>query len=221
MTRTDVTAAHQTALSSENLTALPIVFLDIDGDPLWVWAGIGDLVWGGNTYLGVGDLARVQSVKSDAKGSLPSIELSLVGLKGNMLANAKGTKYAGRTGKVYIGLFDENHELIDEPALFFAGEMSLLNIAAGRQEKGVSVTIDSRLAVLKQNRPIFRTQEDQQRQNPGDTLFYFVSQIVNKTVYWGLSGASRSSGRGSTGYADGVGETHSGNNNTRTIGISF
>lgn len=185
MTRSDIGPAMLSELGAASMTGIPLVFLDIKGDPTYVWGGIGDLVWDGQTWGGVGDIGRIGPVVSDAKGAIPNLEVSLNGIESDLLTHAKSALYSGRTARVYFGCFDDDFNLLDEPALFFAGRMSSMPVFDGA-EAGISITIESRLASMSDNRPAYRTDEDHQRRHPGDRFFDAVASVAKKTIYWGL-----------------------------------
>lgn len=205
MTRTDVTSGMQEQLGEQSVTVLPIVELDFDGDPVHAWGGIGDLSWDGKVWTGVGNMGEIGSIQASAKGVIPSLELSLLGIEPNMLTVATQEKYRGRNGRVWLACFLENMEMADTPALYFAGEISTMSLVDG-QDRRIRVVIDSRMALLKQSKPRYRTDEDQQRRHPGDLFFNFTPAVVNKTIYWGLKAPSRTSSSGSgAGYGEWLG----------------
>ena len=214
MTRPDVSEEMETALREPQLTALPLVHLDFANDPVYAWGGVGDLNWDGQTWLGIGNLGEIGTIQSDIKGSIPSLELSLNHIDGDVLASARNQTFMGRRGRVWIGVFDENINLISNPALFFAGEISNLTITDG-EDPSISVVIDSRLTLLKRVRPTYRTPEAhlQQLAKQGidirDRFFEFVPSLLNKTVYWGLkepnAGRARFGGGGGGGGSTGNG----------------
>lgn len=203
MTRSDVGTAMQQSLASEALSLLPIVELDISGDPVHAWGGIGELSWNSKTWLGVGNMGEIGPIQADAKGSIPSLELSLLGIDADVLSAATEQHYRGRAGRVWLACFDENMAMIDQPALYFAGEISTMTLVDGHDRR-IRVLIDSRMAILKQSKPRYRTDEDHQRNEPGDLFFNVTPSVINKTIYWGLASPSPTysnySGSGGGGY---------------------
>lgn len=196
MTRSDVEIAMSNALKAPVSTILPLVDLDFVDDPatpgtveepVRAWGGIGDLYWAEKDMLfkGVGNMGEIGPIQADAKGSIPSLELSLLGLEADMIHAASNQRYRGRRGKVWLACFDENLTMQGSPALYFAGEISSMNLIDGA-ERRINVTIDSRMAILKKTKTRYRSDEDQQRRHPGDEFFNFATAVTNKTIYWGL-----------------------------------
>jgi len=189
MTRSDVGAAMQQELGKDAITLLPIVELGIIGDPVHAWGGIGELFWNGKTWLGVGDMGEIGTIQADSKGSIPSLDISLLGIEPDLLAAATEQKYRGQSGKVWLACFDGNMTMVGEPALYFAGEISTMSLIDA-SDRRIKVIIDSRMAILKQNKPRYRTDEDHQRNHPGDLFFNLTPAVINKTIYWGLKAPS-------------------------------
>ena len=188
MTRSDITPAIQAELASAEFMVLPLVFLDIVGDPVRVWGGIDTLSWDGHSWDGIGNLGQVGAIKSDNQGAIAGLSLNLSTVNDTPLRDAaKAGDYMGRLAYVWIGVFDtDNHNLIDDPVLMFSGEMSTITLINNRTDPSISVDLESRMAILGRAMPRFRTDEDQERLYPGDRFFEFVPAIMNKTIYWGL-----------------------------------
>lgn len=190
MTRTDVGPASQVALTDDTCRILPLVHLDIKDDNIYVWGGTRDLEWGGNTFKGVGTLGEIGNIQSDIKGGISSVDIAINGIDPDLLHDAKGTFYRGRSGSIWLGIFDQKWDLVEDPGLFVSGEMAAMSLIDNKKTGRVGITIDSRQALLRKNRTTLRTDEEHQRRHPGDKFFSFVSKVRNKTIYWGLQ-ASR------------------------------
>ena len=199
MTRDGITSSGITELSEGNIMVLPIVYLDTGGareESVYVWGGVDDLVWDGDTYQGVGSLGKVEAVKSDAKGTLNSLQLGLTGLPEGLVMDIRELSYAGKSGKVWVGLFDADLNQIGDPVLMFAGEISTMTLSDGPGEQQISVELESRMSILRRVMPAFRSDEDHQRRHHGDKFFSFVPSVINKTVYWGMKIPTPTGARG-------------------------
>lgn len=209
--RDDVTASQATALSAQNLLGVWFVRLDIVDDPVYVWTGPDEITWDGKTWIGLGDgLGKISRLNSDTKGNIPGAEVELTGIDATVLASVKSEKYAGQPAYIYSAPLDlDDFSLVDDPFLVFAGEISDVPIAAAKSGNKVSATIESRLQLLRQSRPRYRTDEDQQREHSGDTFFEYVPKLAGKTIYWGLKRATTiSSGRYAGGGRGDIDATH-------------
>ena len=199
MARDGITSAVRAGFVGDIFCGIPFVHLDLVGDPVRVWGGNGSIDAMGETFEGMGTLGEISNFKSGVGGGVGSIELSLAGFDASVLADAKSANYRGRRGSVWLGVFDENWQLIGDPVLFARGEISTMVLQRRTKEVGrISVTIQGRVGLLKKNKPRFRTSEDQKRNSATDDIYTGVANVRQKTVYWGAS-AVRGSGRGSSG----------------------
>ncbi|WP_374764259.1 hypothetical protein [Yunchengibacter salinarum] len=190
MIRQDLTPAVQDALGADSLQALPLVHLDIQGDPVFAWGGTGTLHWDGMAFEGVGRMGEIAAVRADARGGVPNLSMALSGLEPDLLQAVHGRAYQGRRGRLWLACFRDDMALIGQPLLQFAGEISAMRLVDGGTDRRVQVTIESRLRLLQRVLPRFRTHEDHQRDAPGDRFFEFVTDVTSKTVYWGLRAPS-------------------------------
>jgi hypothetical protein len=55
--------------------------------PVHVWTGVGDLVWNGKTYKGVGTLGSVSTVGESSEIEAQGITLTLSGIPAELLAD--------------------------------------------------------------------------------------------------------------------------------------
>ncbi|MBL4838422.1 MAG: hypothetical protein JKY34_12680 [Kordiimonadaceae bacterium] len=202
MTRSDIGPQAQLALAAETCRILPFVYLDIKGDSVFVWGGVDDLTWGGNTYKGIGTLGEISNVVSDLTGSISSVDIAINGIDPGLLIDAKSTNYKGRKATIWLGICDEKYDLIEDPALFVSGEMSAMPLSDNKQKGSIGITIESRAAMLRKNLTTLRTDEDHQRRHLGDLFFSFVPKVRQKTAYWGLQASGGNTG--TRGAAEGL-----------------
>ena len=207
MTREGFGPESAASLAGVEIMPLPIVWLDIEGDPVRAWGGIGELAWRGVAWDGVGHLGEIGSIKTGIRDALPGLSLTIDGLPSNLLQDARTAAYRGRRGYVWIGLFDAQtlRLMDDDAALMFAGEISAMTLESGPGPSArIAVELESRMALLTRQMVRLRTDGDQQRRQPGDRFFDFVPDVINKTIYWGLR-ASKGNGAGGGGGGSGGG----------------
>ncbi len=72
--------------------ARPVAFvkMEFDGGDTNLWSGIGDKVFGGDTYLGIGDLGSISTAEEGVELRDYAITFRLTGLKASFLATALG-----------------------------------------------------------------------------------------------------------------------------------
>ncbi|WP_420239215.1 hypothetical protein ACOBR2_06430 [Telmatobacter bradus] len=199
-------------LSIEMVAALiadvvyPSVLVDLcfEDNTLHVWNGSGNVVWNGNTYLGVGDFgtigAMTETIATEAKGTT----LSLSGIDSTLLAECMGEITAFNTCNVYLCFWDgPNHtSIISQPFLSLTGYLDSPVIEDDGKTSTIQVSVENPL--LDMNRICVRryTADDNRidiaarltalglSTSTTDTFFSFVNAIQLAQVWWGTNPAS-------------------------------
>lgn len=159
--------------------------LDFDTGWVRVWSGIGNLIYDGETYQGIGYLGEIAPItESGASVSATAITLNLSGIPSSLLSVAFTSQYQGRKARVWLGFFDTAWALL-ECVLLFAGRMDTMVIDEGPETSTITVSAESHLADLKRPRVRRYTNADQQEMYPGDRGLEFIESIQNVEVAWG------------------------------------
>lgn len=133
-------------------------------------------------YLGAGELAGISATEETTEIKPTSLILSLSGLESSPnISLALNEHYQGRDARVYMAFLDSDYQLLEDPNLIFRGRMDTMNIGFD----SISVTVQSRLVDWDRARVRRYTHEDQISRYPNDKGFEFVSQMVEKELYWG------------------------------------
>ena len=148
------------------------------------WSGIGDLSWGGYTWTGTGTLLQISNVQETNEIAANGITASLTGVPLSMISLALGDCKQGAAGYVYLGFLDGASVMAD-PILLFEGRLDIPAIQEDAETATVSVTYESRLIDLERIRENRYTNEDQQRQFPGDVGLEFVPKLQDLAITWG------------------------------------
>lgn len=197
-------------LQSDNMLAVPFIFLDFLGDPVRAWMGGQDVSWDGFTWTAVGEYGDISDVSANASGKLENITLTLMGFKAKELAAAKASSYRGRTGKVWLATFNtETFAMIGTPELMFAGPMASMpigkSIGTDGPDMGVSIKIESRETAIARVQRRLRADTDHRRSYPTDGFFSQVNSLPGKILYWGMKAAVFLGGAGVAGDGDSSG----------------
>ncbi len=156
--------------------------------PVYVHSGLGNIIYDGNTYLGVGSLGGVDGLE-ETEALVPApVRVSLSGLDPAFFAEALNAANYGDKATLYIGYRNDDGTLVDEPWIFYRGRIEHSRVIKG-VENVVVMTIQHELAVLNKKTGTKFTDEEQQRRYPGDTAFQFVQDMATIQLKWGRSGA--------------------------------
>lgn len=174
-------------------TSYPIVFCFLDWPivPLRVHTGVGDIIWGGQTWKGVGNLASL-SVPAEQYGmAVTEAELGLAGVPVDLDGFADD-QIRNRLAQIYVGAltdrpggYDGNQTdtLVSDPVLVMSGTMDALSLIASAFDGGVRH--EAKLTVstgqeARQRVTIYHSNEDQRSKHPTDTAGRFLIMAFAK-----------------------------------------
>lgn len=191
----------------------PFFAVDLEFDSpneLRFWSGVGDLVVGGVTYVGAGNMLSVSEVRESSDLAANGATLTLSGIPSNLIDLAIGEPYQGRIARINFGLIDydllesafllkedgdglllESGGRIDlrvtQPANFFnlfSGYMDQMNIVDSGDTSTIALSIENKLIDLERPRVRRYTDQSQQSRFPGDLAFEFVNRLQSEEVTW-------------------------------------
>lgn len=194
MPRSGLSGAQLAALQSTNIRPAIFVEANFVNGPVYVWTGRGSVTWGGKTWIGVGTLGSISTIEEGSTIEAKGITLTLSGIDSSMLANIMTEFRVGLPVIVYLGLFDENLALIDDPIISWAGQMDQPTIDVDGQTCTISINCENRLVEMNVAVDRRYTNEDQQLDYPGDRGMEFVNSIQDVTIYWGRTPSNINNG---------------------------
>lgn len=183
------------ATATTNLIDDPVVYpffaidLLFDTDALYLWTGLGDISYGGNTYVGTGNLLKISDVEETTEIAARGATLTLSGIPSEVLSLALTEPYQGRQCKIYFGLFDRENDV--EPILFtevFAGYMDQMNINEAADTCDIELKAENKLIDLERARVRRYSSGYQKSIYPNDKGFDFVEDLQDKEIVWGRNG---------------------------------
>jgi len=123
-------------------------FVDGEGNPAFVrlWSGIGTISWNGNSWLGVGNLIGLGEVKETTELQANSFEVWLSGVSSSMVALALTSSRKNRSGKVWLGLF-EDFAYLSLPSATSGNYVSLPDSAPLSFSGDIDIRVKARLDV--------------------------------------------------------------------------
>lgn len=180
-----MTTAYATAVVASVLKVAVFVKQQFVSGTIYVWSGIGPITWNGQTWLGLGNLGKISMIEEGTNVQARGIVLSLSGIDPTFLAAALGEFQQELPVTVYLTLFDGTGNIIDAPAVAWAGMMDSPVIQVDGTTATISIACESRL--VEMNVPVDRRydQEDQNLFAPGDLGMQFVNGIQEVTINWG------------------------------------
>ena len=181
----DISAGVQSAISATEVQPIILFEGSFASGTVYVWSGYGDLVWDGDTYLGVGTLGAISNVSEASEISAKGITVSMSGIPSSLISLVLGDVRQGAVGKVHMGFLNSSGVVIDDPILMFEGKLDVPSIQEGGDTSTITLSYESRLIDLQRAREVRYTNEDQLRAFPGDLGCAFVASLQEKIINWG------------------------------------
>jgi hypothetical protein len=187
----DMTPAYLAAIQAGILRPALFVEATFVTGPVYVWSGIGTIVWGGNTWVGIGTLGSISTIEEGSTVEAKGITLTLSGLDPTLLQGVLNEFQAGLPAIVTLGVFDGNGALIGDPVCCFAGRMDQPTLDVTGIAASIAINCENRLVEMNVAVDRRYTDEDQQLDYPGDRGFEFVNGIQEAQIYWGRTPSSK------------------------------
>lgn len=178
-----ITVAQETALQARVVRLHHFVRLDLPGEIVNVWDGLGSLVASGETWSGVGEVGIIDGVETDDGSRATNVSLSLVGIPSANLAPGaieatRGIRYRGRPADISLGIFDLTSGLLIDGLIplwggfcdvmsFSFGDTFSATLSAERYDSIMRRTNGARLTTASHN---------QRLGNPAPADLFFEAQ---------------------------------------------
>ncbi len=179
-------AAVLTALSSQHVSLVTFAKLEFPSGTLYVHNSLGTYTWGGNDWLGTGDLGEISQLQEGAEVSPYKITLSLSGLDSTISGAALTEDYYLQPVTVYLGALASDDTLIADPTIVWEGAMDQMELSVGAEGgDAIVLTAESELARFDRASNLKYTDAQLQTDFSGDLAFEFMSDIEGSKIRWG------------------------------------
>lgn len=183
MSRT-IPSALITALAQSSVRPYYAVEMMFDSGAVRFWTGYGERTIEGNTYLGTGSLLTISGLEEVGDLSAKSATISLSGVPSEIVSLALQEPYQNRICRILFG-----EQSVSDAVEMFSGPMNQMPIEDSAESSIISLTVDSRMVLLK--RAVIRryNHESHTSRYPGDTFFSYVADLQDRQVVWGRTQA--------------------------------
>ena len=174
------------ALATQHVSLVTFVQLAFPSGTVYLHNSIGTYTFGGNDYLGVGDLGAISPLEEGADISPYQITLSLSGLDSTIAGAALTEDYYMHAVTVLLGVLNADDALLAAPTVVFEGFMDQMNISVGADGGDViTLTAESELARFDKASNIKYTDIQLQSEFSGDLALEFMPDIEGAKIRWG------------------------------------
>ena len=183
----DLDSGFVTALSGDIL--YPIYFFEMEfaTGTLRLWTGIGDRIWDGKTWSGVGWIIGMSQVEETADTQATSLTLSLPANAAVISAALLGIR-RNKPMTIWLGLLDASGAAIAVEEMF-AGLTDISEIDSDPANPAVRIKYTNKIADFERSRVRRQTSEDQRIDYPDDKFFDFVGPLTDAVIAWGDTGS--------------------------------
>jgi hypothetical protein len=180
-------ATEAAALAGQVVRMSLLVRFDFASQTIRLWQGYGDILAGGETWSGIGELGSISGLQGLAGASAPAVTFMLSGVDPKLLAAAVGTptEYKDRPVFVFVQFFDEDWATLDNPFPIYHGLMDMMRIQMeDHATRTIEVTSESpftRRSVVPHG---YLSQAWLASKYPGHFGLIQMPLMANKTVQW-------------------------------------
>lgn len=174
-----------TDLSGGQSLAL-LVYGDFDSGPFAAWTGLGDVSWGGVTYVGAGQLMSFSTAASAVASNLSGMTITLAGLDAETISIAETEPFQRRRVTVSLAVLNESKN-VTWADVHFAALADTMQGTDDPKNPVLSMALEPRALDLQRARPFRYLPEDQKDRFEGDTFFDMVAAIQTSELTLGAS----------------------------------
>lgn len=164
----------------------PIILVAITfaSETRYVWSGVGNLVWNGSTFTGIGSLGKISDISEGTGVRADGVTLTLSGLDPIWLGESLTDVQIGAPATVWFGNM-VNGQMIGTPYQIFHGTVDRPIISGSGNTVSIALELENRLANLSRASNRRYTSADQRLYYPNDIAFGWVEQLNDLALRWG------------------------------------
>jgi hypothetical protein len=177
---------YEQALNSESAKDIYFLFLDFANEPFRATSGTRNYDWGGQTWLGIGEIGGVSEVAEASDAAARPFVVTLSGTDTFITQPALSrTNYKGRKATLYRGFLNENETLVSTPIAVWTGRMDVASAVWDEGAASVQVQCEPLAARLLRPNISRYSDQDHQLRWPGDKFYEYLLQMEAKDANWG------------------------------------
>lgn len=180
--------ALKTEFSSENLSTLLLVKIDFSSGIQRYHSGVNTILYdegsGPEEYLGVGTLGAVDPIEESMENQAHGINITLSGVDTTQLNLVVEEDYQGRQVDLFVAHYDIELAVIVDAQNIFTGGIDTIAISKG-VKGSMTMQVEHESAQYDTPNTFRATDEDHQKNHPGDLFFDQIHNVVENEMVWG------------------------------------
>ena len=149
----------------------------------YVWTGVGPLANGGQTYLGLGSLIGIGSIKEGVDIRADGTSVSLSGIDPTWYDECMADIQIGAPAAIDFAVMGAGQILSRYP--LFRGQVDQPSVDFGPDSIAISLALENKMVNLQRPNSRRYTSADQRRQFPNDCGFGWVEILNDAAFRWG------------------------------------
>ena len=163
---------------------------EFDTDTVLIHTGQGDLVIGGETYLGAGTLLAISDIEDSQELKSAGVTFSISGMDAEVLGYALNENYQNRPISLFMAFVSGGTDDVDGYLTLYKGRMINIDISDDVNGSNITLQTENRLLDLRRPSNIRYTKESQQYLYNGDTSLDQVAKVSQMNIEWGRAGGA-------------------------------
>ena len=180
--------ANETAAAADNVPLRLLLDLDFASGMVYAHSGVGDIVWNGNTYLGVGAYGGFRQISEEAQVNPKPVTVTLAAIPGELISSAMTEVYQGRTATLWWGIVNDAGAWVANPEILWTGVMDTMQVELSQGLGQIALVLEDPDYAQPQCRRY--TLQDHQLDYAGDRGLEYLSRIPGFKGNWGQPGNS-------------------------------
>lgn len=194
-------------VTSKYLKPALLAELQFDSATLYMWSGVGNLEYNGQSYLGGGNLVSVSPIQETQKLEAKGLVCTLNGIPSALVSAALSEQTRGRPFRLYFatvqtsayvatedspgtvmtedgGRLELENDLVDAPYRIFTGLMDVMEFNDDGRTAYIRLSVESAMIIGQRAKVRRYTPEDQKKLYPADQGLDMINRLQDKEVVW-------------------------------------
>lgn len=177
-------SANTSALSATVIR--PFLLLELELSPyVYLWSGLGNLSWNGQTWVGVGTLGQISAIEETVSVEAVGATFSLSSIPSDLLSDVLNYEFQNKGASLYLGFMDENLAMLADPEKIFTGTIDVVNVIDGGDSCILKMNVENVLRGLLRPRNKKYTSQELKKKYPTDLGLDYVADLQDATINWG------------------------------------
>ncbi|HEY5054664.1 MAG TPA: hypothetical protein VII58_00800 [Acidobacteriaceae bacterium] len=180
----DISTGMAAPLATNYIRPCFLLIITFRSQTVYAWSGVGDLIYAGNTYKGIGDLGKFAPIVESDEPQAFGNSVTLNGIDPALLSESMNDIQQGAPAAVYLAVLDSNGAIYGTPYPAFVGTVDQPIVEVSTKTLSITLALENKLANLMRANQIRYTQACQGILAPGDTFFQFVEGLNDIALRW-------------------------------------